>query len=63
MLCFQTPLAVIKDKNVKNQDGSLKVTFLTFSINPYSTFNLIGPCNRNPNTQSHKDKYAQTTDI
>ena len=37
----------------------------------HSTFNLIGSCNRNPNTQSHKDRkiqshkdtYAQTTDI
>ena len=29
----------------------------------HSTFNLIGPCNRHPNIQSHKDTYAQTTDI
>ena len=32
MLCFRTPLAVIKDgKIVKNQNSSLKVPLLTFS--------------------------------
>ena len=28
----------------------------------HSTFNLIGPCNKHPNIQSHKDIYAETTD-
>ena len=29
----------------------------------HSTFNLIGPCKKHPNTQSHKNTYARTTDI
>ena len=29
----------------------------------HSTFNLTGPRSRHPNIQSHKDTYAQPTDI
>ena len=29
----------------------------------HSTFNLIGPCKRHPNTESHKNTYARATDI
>ena len=79
ILCFKTPLAVIKDeKIVKNQHSGLKLPL--FDLKPsecnvrcqnligcyastHSTFNLVGSCNRNPNTQSHKHTYAQTTDI
>ena len=68
-----------RQKNVKNQDGGLKVPL--FDLKPsechvrcqnliigtyastHSTFNLIGPCNKHPNIQSHKETYAQTTDI
>ena len=73
------PLAIITDeKIVKNQDGSLKVPLfdlkpsechvtlqnLTGSYSStHNIFNLIGSCNRNPNTQSHRDTYTQTTDI
>ena len=54
---------------MKNQNGGLKYPCLTFttamqcldakislvpSIVPHSTFNLISPCNTNPNRQSHK---------
>ena len=59
-----------RQKNVKNQDGGLKVPL--FDLKPsechvrcqnliigtyastHSTFNLIGPCNKHPNIQSHK---------
>ena len=79
MFCFETPLAIIKDKKiVKNQRDGLKLPL--FDLKPsesnvrcqnligsyastHSTFNLIGSCNTNPNTQSHKYTYDQTTDI
>ena len=32
-----------------------------FLASTHSTFNLIGSCNRNLNTQSHTDTYAHTT--
>ena len=65
-------------KIVKNQDGGLKVPLFDLKpsecyvrcqnrigsyASTHSTFNLPGSCNRNPNTQSHIDTYAQTTDI
>ena len=69
-------VAVIKDeKIVKNQDGDLKVPLFDLKPSEYqvrcqnrigsyasthSTFNLIGSCNRNPNTQSHKDTKIYT---
>ena len=33
------------------------------SASTHTTFNLIGPCNKHPKIQSHKDANAQTTDI
>ena len=54
---------------MKNQDGGLKVplfdlrpskchvrcqNFIGSYASTHSTFNLIGPCNRRPNTQGHK---------
>ena len=64
-------------KNCEDQDGVLKVPLFDFLkqchvrcqnligsyASTHSTFNLIDPCNRHPNIQSHKDTYAQTTDI
>ena len=32
-----------------------------FLASTHSNFNLIGSCNRNLNTQSHRDTYAHTT--
>ena len=32
-----------------------------FLASTHSNFNLIGSCNRNLNTQSHRDAYAHTT--
>ena len=57
------------EKIVKNQHGGLKLPLLDLKPREcngrcqnlivsyesiHCTFNLIGPCNRNPNTQSHK---------
>ena len=66
------------DKIVTNQDGGLKVPLSDLKpcechircqnligsyASTHGTFNLIGSCNRNPNTKPHRDTYAQTTDI
>ena len=63
---------------MKNQDRSLKEPLFDLEpsecdvrcqnligsyASTHSTFNLIGSCNRNLNTQNHRDTYAQTTDI
>ena len=32
-----------------------------FLASTHSTFNPVGSCNRNLNTQSHRDTYAHTT--
>ena len=63
---------------MKNQDGGLKVPFarpLAMSVmfrcqnligsqaSTHSTFNFTGPCNRHPNTKSHRVTQAQITDI
>ena len=60
---------------MKNQDGDLKVPLFDLKPSEYQvrcqnrigsyasthrTFNLIGSCNRNPNTQSHKDTKIHT---
>ena len=58
-----------RQKIVKNQDGSFKVPLFDLKpsechvrcqnligsyASTHSTFNLITPCNKHPNTQSHK---------
>ena len=70
MLCLLTPLAVIKDvKIVKNQDAMSMSMLLTVRCqnligsytSTHSSFNLIGPRNKYPNIQIHKDTYQQHT--
>ena len=66
------------EKIVNNQDGGLKLPLFDLKpsecnvrcqnligsyASTHSAFNLIGSCNTNPNTQSHKDTYTQITDM
>ena len=70
MLCLLTPLAVIRDVEiVKNQDAMSMPMSLTVRCqnligsytSTHSSFNLIGPRNKYPNIQIHKDTYQEHT--